>query len=568
MAGEVSGDWPMCDEDECIGIRLDAGDRCLAHAEDDERDATLEQVAQTGKIDARGVTISSTLLKKILDSTPHSSDGHAMPTEAWFDRATFQGIAGFDRAVFKGNAGFDGATFEGNAGFDGATFEGNAGFDGATFEGNAGFDGATFEGNAGFNGATFEGEANFTNITLRQSAYFACARFEKTARFETVEFEGKADFQRTIWSGEARFKIPSSKKVNLERADFSRRATFDVGAEYLSAARAEFRSGTDIVARSAKIDFHGTAFGAASTLRPPAGEIRSDVRIPQVVSLRGARVIDLALSGVDLRTCHFRGAHGLASMRLEQVQFAEPPEYPWADLGIYSERSPDFRILTARLRWPFRVRWTRRWAIAEEHWWRAKENFHGWAEPDWLSSEDPPRPPTPHQIAAIYRSLREGRENNKDEPGAADFYYGEMEMRRHSKYEPAKASDSKPRYDAPSLEDWAKIDNTRRPPSGEKFILRLYWLVSGYGLRASRALLSLAITIVVLGAIPLYLWGFTPDRSYGRALLFSLESSISLLRTPEANLTITGEVIQIILRLAGPLFVGLALLALRGRVKR
>jgi hypothetical protein len=318
------------------------------------------------------------------------------------------------------------------------------------------------------------------------------------------------------------------------------------------AARAQFHAGADIVARSAQIDFHDASFGEASTLRPPAGESRPDVRIPQVVSLRGARVTDLALSGVDLRMCHFRGAHGLASMRLEQVQFAEPPE----------------RWTKARLRWPFPVRWTRRWAIAEEHWWRAKD-FDGWKEPDWLSrSETRPQPPKPHQIAAIYRSLREGRENLKDEPGAADFYYGEMEMRRHSKYEPAKASDSKLRYEAPSLEDWTKIDNTRRPPGGEKFILWLYWLVSGYGLRASRALLSLAITIVVLGAIPLDLWGFRPDRSYGHALLFSLQSGISLLRTPEAKLTVAGEVIQIILRLAGPLFVGLALLALRGRVKR
>ena len=63
-------DWLTCDEDGCIGICLDAGDKCLAHAGDDERDAALEQVAQTGKIDARGVRISSALLKKILDSTP------------------------------------------------------------------------------------------------------------------------------------------------------------------------------------------------------------------------------------------------------------------------------------------------------------------------------------------------------------------------------------------------------------------------------------------------------------------------------------------------------------------
>ena len=78
----------------------------------------------------------------------------------------------------------------------------------------------------------------------------------------------------------------------------------------------------------------------------------------------------------------------------------------------------------------------------------------------------------------------------------------------------------------------------------------------------------MAFTIAVLGAIPLALWGFRLDRPYGRALLFALESSISLLRAPEAKLTASGEVIQIFLRIAGPLFFGLAVLSLRGRVKR
>lgn len=52
MAGPVPVDWLPCDEDGCIGIRLDAGDKCLAHAGDEERDAVLKPVAQTGKIDA------------------------------------------------------------------------------------------------------------------------------------------------------------------------------------------------------------------------------------------------------------------------------------------------------------------------------------------------------------------------------------------------------------------------------------------------------------------------------------------------------------------------------------
>jgi len=36
----------------------------------------------------------------------------------------------------------------------------------------------------------------------------------------------------------------------------------------------------------------------------------------------------------------------------------------------------------------------------------------------------------------MYRSLRESLEDRTDEPGAADFYYGEMEMRRLSETAP------------------------------------------------------------------------------------------------------------------------------------
>lgn len=37
---------------------------------------------------------------------------------------------------------------------------------------------------------------------------------------------------------------------------------------------------------------------------------------------------------------------------------------------------------------------------------------------------------TPGRLAAPYRALRKAQEDSKNEPGAADFYYGEMELRR------------------------------------------------------------------------------------------------------------------------------------------
>jgi hypothetical protein len=78
------------------------------------------------------------------------------------------------------------------------------------------------------------------------------------------------------------------------------------------------------------------------------------------------------------------------------------------------------------------------------------------------------------------------------------------------------------------------------------------------------------VTVVVF-AVLFDLWGFRPDRGFGRTLRFSLESTSSLFRSPELGgftLTAAGELLQIVLRLLGPLFFGLALLSLRGRVRR
>lgn len=143
----------------------------------------------------------------------------------------------------------------------------------------------------------------------------------------------------------------------------------------------------------------------------------------------------------------------------------------------------------------------------------------------------------------MYRALRKSLEDRKDEPGAADFYYGEMEMRRKG---------------AERL--------------FERVLLTIYWCVSGYALRASRALVSLAVVILV-SSLFLAAFGFVraaPHYSSRlfEAIIYSFQATTSLLRAPTRALTNIGSILDGMLRLLGPLLYGLVLLSLRGRVKR
>jgi hypothetical protein len=172
----------------------------------------------------------------------------------------------------------------------------------------------------------------------------------------------------------------------------------------------------------------------------------------------------------------------------------------------------------------------RRWsdpAVALPEWWTRFED------------SEVTRPLRATEVAALYRQLRKGREDSKDEPGAADFYYGEMEMRRLG-------------------------ERTERS-FGEKIVLSSYWLTSGYGLRAGRAIGALATTVAVLAGL-LYLVGLH-SRDWSAAMLQALNAA--LFRAPDATLlTEAGQYLVIPIRILGPVLVALTFLAMRARVKR
>jgi hypothetical protein len=146
--------------------------------------------------------------------------------------------------------------------------------------------------------------------------------------------------------------------------------------------------------------------------------------------------------------------------------------------------------------------------------------------------------------------LRKGREDIKDEPGAADFYYGEMEMRRA----------------APTISRRATNLSKGSPDRG---LLTAYWLASGYSLHAWRAVAWLGAVTAVF-AVVFHLVGFAvPPKpvSYWTSLLYAFRATLSL-TDDQIRLTAWGMFLQALLRITGPLLLGLAVLALRGRVKR
>jgi hypothetical protein len=201
--------------------------------------------------------------------------------------------------------------------------------------------------------------------------------------------------------------------------------------------------------------------------------------------------------------------------------------------------------------------------------------------------------PTELEIAGIYRNLRKGLEDAKDEPGAGDFYYGEMEMRRLA---------ARGRRHQRNDDGGGAVG--RRPSWIERRLLDAYWAVSGYGLRAWRALTALAVLLVVcaamftlpgfahLPAVPEHLSsvdlrtgalqyapgaqpGVKTDSStavtFARSMEFTARESLTLTRAagdPLLKTTGAGTALDIGLRLLAPLLLGLAVLAVRGRAKR
>ncbi|GAA2296924.1 hypothetical protein GCM10010234_44000 [Streptomyces hawaiiensis] len=633
--------WPHCahgadpsaDPVGCRGIHVPGHTECLAHLADADRYAYLAGLFPGASIDHRGTTFTDALLTALLNALRNPATGNARLGTTWFKSATFAGSAGFDSMIFAGDASFDSATFGGDASFGSAIFEGDASFGSAIFEGDASFESATFKddawfgsatfkrdgwfasatfkGNAGFESATirqlagfesaifersagfewvtFESGALFKSVTFRGSAFFSAATFKDTAEFESATFRGGARFDSATFDSDAGFESATFKgdawfasttfvaadqfgplvcagRVVLSGARFGGPVTLALAARRLECRRTRWTSTAEIRLRFATVDFAHAVFEYPLTIatepdpfvlttgRQLTEDFLSSTPDPgvRVASLRGVDAAHLVLADLNLSGCLFAGTVHLDQLRLEGACTFDtaPPAVHWR-------------------RWP-PVRFTARRVLAEEHHWRASQPR---AARGWNTAILGAGRTGPLQLAPVYRALRKAFEDGKHEPGAADFYYGEMEMRRHA-------------------------DDI---PRSERGLLTAYWALSGYGLRASRALawlgVAMLLTIVLLmafgiakdtpkqtatGTVPAGGGKVTFEidkddpqnptgsrftgKRFEKALNVTLNSVV--FRSSGQDLTTAGTYIEMTSRLTEPVLLGLAVLAIRNRVKR
>ncbi|MFJ5999777.1 pentapeptide repeat-containing protein [Streptomyces sp. NPDC092370] len=503
---------------------------------------------------------------------------------AQFKGATFSGAALFGGATFSGPARFSSATFSGTARFRSATFSGTAEFDRSTFAGPAQFGTATFIRDTDFGGATFGAGVGFNEVTFCSEADFGGARFEGGAEFKVAAFEGMAGFAEATFSGDlnfsgARFEVAPhlgplmcGKRVVLDGAVFQRPVTVEIGARHVSCARTRWVSTATLHLRYAELDLRDAVFEYPMLVaarpdpfvRPASGAPLSEAQLSgekpgvRLASVGGVDAAYLALHDIDLKRCRLAGAVHLDQMRVDGwCTFATTPtgwnrRFPW--------------------------RWSRRNTLTEEHYWRVRTARHSSSAiaPGWMFPPQDAPELKPAAVAALYRQLRKSIEDGKNEPDAADFYYGECEMRRH--------------------------DTTR--PFGERVLLTAYWALSGYGLRATRALTWL-VTAMAATIMAMVLWGLpvddpkpqttgqqvsagqnlklttdTPDprnptgplservttERFDKAVRVVINSVV--FRSSGQDLTTFGTYTEMLSRLTEPALLGLAVLAVRSRVKR
>ena len=556
--------------------------RCLAHSgEDERRDFLVHSSVRQLSNCLRNLEISASLHVELLPyfgrAEPLVFRNCTYPDSVDFTDAKFGGPVYFESVTFRKRAIFgrqreeqpgylsmglksspdgNGATFSSDVGFSGTEFEEGASFSYARFLGNVYFKGVTFKKQSDFEHTFFEGSVSFGSLdqggtngrpadgnSLRTSfanVRFYGTHFSRAAYFSSVTFGGHVGFNLARFGSEVEFSSclheqePGSggtKEIGFFGAEFSEDIHIGCSGSLSNLSKAHFENPLRI---SVDGDIALNDIVLRSTVSVGGRSIHSYVDRSLLVSLAGANLQESLIieENISMVRCSLDRAAGLDRLKFNTTD----PGWP-----IFRHRrsiADERRLRTARR--------------------SSRSRARGFLEPSARPST-PAEPEVPaKRLETAYRQLRTALEASHASPDAADFYYGEMEMRRLG------------------TSHWRF----------ERMLLNLYKLTSGYGLRARRALLT--YLAILMGAAVLVRYRtatFVYDQNSvagatspgARALRFDhywevvailSRSAVNFLSGVSNGLSAWGVFLILLLRLTAPAFLALAIFAVRARVQR
>lgn len=403
--------------------------------------------------------------------------------------------------------------FEKTAYFIRATFAEWADFSGVIFTERANFSEAFFGNKAIFHKATFNEAADFSWTTFNDGAIFKDAVFIKEAVFSMAAFNGWTQFEATF----KEVALFSQAKFNIET--YFSKSIFTKGADFsIATFKGETHFNECIFIEDAVLNFIKTNISGLVLI----WAINHPEYDGQQKSFNGEFQNLIVSPGGLLRFKDLYLDHSI---------------FEWSDLRPVEFHNVQWYLYRGRQ------------AIYDEVLLRKDEKKKPWFW-TWLSRyapyADPPSPwPDRYgEVERLYRDLQKNYEKARDYKKMGDFHYGEMEMhRRASKWR------------------WFPF-----------YWYNLYWFLSGYGERPSRALGWLVVFLVGLAGL---VWGLGLEvanpphiAGFGDSFIYLLQKATLQRPTWAEPVGFWGKLVAGLSVLLIPGQAALFLLALRNRLGR
>lgn len=471
----------------CRGEIVDwATKRCVAHLDPAAIEDVFRRVSGGAPAPSvRGVRFTKQFLAEFLNAFPADGNGRRTVRSADFSGATFPFAVTLEDLDFRQGVSFAGADFGRlivtRSSFADSDWTHSIARDGATFTATE------FSGKAWFPTAEFP-NLRFADCKFKSEANFNAVQVAGDTRFENCEFGdltyrqpngGEMTFDKVVFGGIVAFSAPPSPHVlNIVRCEAKQQFTarFEDDKSDVLIQDSTFSGHVQLFADTSRLTLRRNAFLSSAIFESRARR----VRIEECIFEEGGQFQYSGRGSVNLVSTSFGDPFLLHGIRgsIGSLRGTDLSSLTVDGLSLkYAAITESFNIDALRVRSVAsfdrapRAFGVGRRILVEERIWRSASRLHF----RWKANRKLPRLSDPNdleRLADAYRALRKGLEVGLDSPGAADFYYGEMEARRHS----------------------------RKRGLSERALLAVYWAVSGYGLRAGRALVALLVVLLVSSA--------------------------------------------------------------------